>query len=244
MSQKIVDIPGVGKVQLVKSSRSKHIRITLTPDGARVSMPTWMPYAAGTAFVAQQKGWIRRQRENIAPRRLLGDGDRIGRMHTLHFMVVRTPTMVKTRIAATKITVQIHESTDIFDETIQARALEGAKKALKKEADLVLPARLAGLADKHGFTYSGVSTKQLKRRWGSCDSKQHIVLNYFLMELPWECIDYVLLHELTHTKHLHHGPAFWALMKLVLPSVDDIRKQMRQYQPMLRQNEPLTVLPN
>jgi hypothetical protein len=89
------------------------------------------------------------------------------------------------------------------------------------------------LAQKHGFEYSSVSVKRLKGRWGSCDQHQNIVLNLYLMQLPWELIDYVLLHELTHTRILRHGPDFWAAMQRVLPNVKAIRKEMKQHQPVL-----------
>ena len=87
-----------------------------------------------------------------------------------------------------------------------------------------------------------MAVKRLKSRWGSCDQHTNIILNIFLMQLPWECIDYVLLHELTHTNVLHHGPDFWLAMTQVLPNVTQLRKAMRDYQPILcvRDPEPVT----
>ena len=70
-------------------------------------------------------------------------------------------------------------------------------------------------------------------RWGSCDSKRNIVLNLYLMELPWELIDYVLFHELTHTEVLRHGPDFWSAMKRVLPDVQRRRKAIKSYRPVV-----------
>lgn len=234
MSQKIIELPGIGSVRLVKSSRNRNLRLTVDAKGVRVSMPQWTPYAAGSAYALQHMAWIKRHQENTPTVRILADGDRIGRMHSLHFQSVPTVQRTQVRLTASKIIVQYHPTEQATDPAVQARALRGTERALKKEADAVLPPRLQALAKQHGFEYGSVSTKRLQRRWGSCDSNRHIILNYYLMELPWDCIDYVLLHELTHTVHLHHGPDFWAHMKNVFPRVADVRTQLRQYQPMLR----------
>jgi len=98
----------------------------------------------------------------------------------------------------------------------------------------LLPPRLARLASEYGFSYRSVSAKQLKRRWGSCDSQHNIVFNFFLMELPWDLIDYVLLHELTHTEHMHHGPDFWSRLKQISPRALDLRRQINTYRPIIQ----------
>ncbi len=104
---------------------------------------------------------------------------------------------------------------------------------MRLQAEQLLPNRLASLAGTHGFEYGSISVKQLKGRWGSCDHQKNITLNLFLMQLPWELIDYVLLHELTHTNILRHGPDFWRAMEAVLPAVKNARKTLRAYQPVL-----------
>jgi hypothetical protein len=53
------------------------------------------------------------------------------------------------------------------------------------------------------------------------------------MQLPWQLIDYVLLHELTHTTILRHGPDFWRALEAVLPNARVLKKAMREYQPIL-----------
>src|SRR5690606_36436720 len=100
--------------------------------------------------------------------------------------------------------------TDPAHPRVQKAAQAAAIRALRKEAETLLPQRLRTLAEQTGFTYNSVAVKQPKSRWGSCSHQKHITLNLFLMQLPWRLIDYVLLHELTHTKVMRHGPPFWA----------------------------------
>jgi predicted metal-dependent hydrolase len=53
------------------------------------------------------------------------------------------------------------------------------------------------------------------------------------MQLPWELIDYVIIHELTHTKHLNHSDEFWAEFMRHEPKAKVLRKRVRSYQPVL-----------
>ncbi|MFC2052082.1 M48 family metallopeptidase [Chloroflexota bacterium] len=86
----------------------------------------------------------------------------------------------------------------------------------KTQAKSMLIGRLKYLAEKHGFTYNRVFIRNQRTRWGSCSSKNNISLNMKLIRLPDELVDYVILHELTHTHKKDHGKAFWTEMdKLV-----------------------------
>jgi len=97
----------------------------------------------------------------------------------------------------------------------------------------LLPQRLDQLAAQNGLNYSSVAIRQLKSRWGSCSSAKHITLNLFLMQLPWHLIDYVLLHELTHTKVLRHGPPFWEELEKHAPGARKLRREISAYQPII-----------
>ena len=59
--------------------------------------------------------------------------------------------------------------------------------------------------------------RKMKRQWGNCNSKGIITINSQLVRYPLSCIDYVIVHELTHLKHLNHGPNFYRLMASVMP---------------------------
>ena len=102
---------------------------------------------------------------------------------------------------------------------------------MKREAEQTLPPRLDFLAKTDGFEYGQVRIRQLKSRWGSCSEKGNITLSLFLVQLPEDLIDYVILHELTHTKFMHHGPDFWQELTRHLPDAKQLRKQIRAVHP-------------
>ncbi len=88
-------------------------------------------------------------------------------------------------------------------------------RALRYEANRILPERLKRLAEKYRFIYKGVTIRCTRSRWGSCSSQKNINLSCFLMLLRSRLIDYVCLHELCHTIEMNHSERFWALMDQV-----------------------------
>jgi predicted metal-dependent hydrolase len=69
--------------------------------------------------------------------------------------------------------------------------------------------RLNRLAQQYGFAYNRVSIRNQRTRWGSCSAKGNISLNIKLVVLPPELFDYVILHELVHTRIHNHSKKFW-----------------------------------
>jgi Predicted metal-dependent hydrolase len=103
-------------------------------------------------------------------------------------------------------------------------------EALRKNAKAVLPPRLSILAQTHGLTYESVSINSSKGRWGSCSARKTINLSCYLLLLPRHLIDYVLLHELSHTREMNHGDGFWSLLDdLTNGNAKMLRNELRQF---------------
>lgn len=85
----------------------------------------------------------------------------------------------------------------------------------RRQAKQLLPQRVAALAAQHGFSYSKISIKNIHSRWGSCSAQNNLNFSIYLMNLPDELVDYVILHELCHTVHKNHGVKFWTLLDAV-----------------------------
>lgn len=230
MATKQVEVEGLGTVTLYKRRGTRSVRLSIANgDQIRVTLPIWAPYRVGVDFAASKRDWILSQRRQPT---VLNEGMQIGKAHRLRF-VKSTGSRVTTRIKGTEIFVALPANVDAQDLGAQAAARRAAIKALKLEAENLLPQRLAALADQHGFTYRSVGIKQMKGRWGSCNSHKDIVLNCFLMKLPWDLIDYVILHELAHTRVMAHGKPFWNEVGKYVSNLSSIRKLMRTQQPTI-----------
>ena len=75
-----------------------------------------------------------------------------------------------------------------------------------------LPSLLSALSEQYHLPFKRVKITGSKGRWGSCSGTGSINLSCYLMLLPPHLMDYVLLHELSHTKEMNHGPRFWELL--------------------------------
>ena len=232
MAAKVVDVPDIGPVTLVKSAGNRSIRLSVTGHGVRVSLPKWTPYAVALSFVRQQQAWIRTQLA-AHDKALLQENTHIGKLHTLHFMPVPNSAALRTIITPTKLNVPLHPGEKVAQQSVQNRAEKAALKALKKEAEVLLPSRVKNLADKHGYSFESITIKNLKRRWGSCDSRKRLTFNLFLMQLSWQQIDYVICHELAHTVHMDHSADFWRAVERMMPDARMIAKRVRYTQPDL-----------
>lgn len=238
MAFKQFDLTG-HTVKIYKRRNSRSLRLSVTHSGdIRVSIPIWAPYSAGVTFAQSRLGWIRQQLP--VERNYLAHGQAIGKFHRLLF-VPYDGSKPSSRVGQTEIVIKYPAQLDAASSPVQRCAQAACIRALRHQAEQLLPQRLAQLATQYGYSYKSISIKQLKSRWGSCDQQKNLVLNLFLMQLPWHLIDYVLLHELAHTKVLQHGEPFWTEMQKTRPAAKQLRKALRSHQPVLLSNTPVPM---
>lgn len=89
--------------------------------------------------------------------------------------------------------------------------------------------RLEELADIYGFSIGRITVREQKTRWGSCSYCNNISLNIKLALLPNDLRDYVLLHELVHTKVHNHSAAFWRELDKYTGDGRSFARRLRQY---------------
>ncbi|RTZ98404.1 MAG: hypothetical protein DSY90_04650 [Deltaproteobacteria bacterium] len=99
----------------------------------------------------------------------------------------------------------------------------------RRRARKILIQRLDMLARMHGYQYNRVAVRNQKTRWGSCSSKNNINLNMKLTRLPEYLMDYVILHELVHTRIKNHGPRFYAELDRLIGHRKEMDKILKAY---------------
>ncbi|MCY0863797.1 MAG: SprT family zinc-dependent metalloprotease [Sulfobacillus sp.] len=105
---------------------------------------------------------------------------------------------------------------------------------MRQEAQVYLPQRLGEWAEHLALAPSRVKVGEYKTRWGYCRSDGLIALNWRLMQAPPSIMDYVIVHELVHLRHLHHQPSFWQSVAEVLPDYQARRQSLREWEPVLK----------
>lgn len=231
MATKIVVIPGIGEVVLAKRRGTRNLRLSINAQGKiRVGLPTWAPYRLGVEFAASRKDWIAKQLAGRQPV-TFANGIRFGKAHSLRLIIDPSRSRASSRLRESEVVVISPWPAD--HPGTQAKIVAACEKALAKEAAQLLPRRVAALADEHGYIYKEVKIRKLSSRWGSCSSDGTVTLNSYLMQLPWHLIDYVILHELAHTKHLNHSSDFWSSLTTTLPEAKQLRKEIKTFRPFL-----------
>jgi predicted metal-dependent hydrolase len=99
----------------------------------------------------------------------------------------------------------------------------------RREARKILVKRLDELAKAHGFKYNRVFIRNQKTRWGSCSSKNNISLNVKLVRLPERLTDYVIIHELVHTRIKSHNKKFYAELEKFVNDRKSLDRELKKY---------------
>ncbi len=213
-----------GRVRVIKRRGSRSMRIAVSQTGeVRLSIPYRISTEDGIKFLNEKKNWINKHKSEPT---YLEDGAQIGNNHTLKILVSKN-SKTTSKIIGNQIIVNMPEDTMIDD--VQKKLEQISKKLLKNEAESVLPQKIKSLANEHGYKIRDVSIKPLQSRWGSCSTEGDIVLNSFLMQLPYDLVTYVMFHELAHTKHHNHGDGFWDEVKKNIPDYKNKKVLLKKY---------------
>jgi predicted metal-dependent hydrolase len=99
----------------------------------------------------------------------------------------------------------------------------------RAEARRLLVGRLRELALVHGFLCNRVFVRNQRTLWGNCSARNNISLNINLLRLPTDLRDYVILHELVHTRHKNHSKAFWRELDRLVGNARQFQRNLRAY---------------
>jgi len=226
MTAKVVQFKQIGSVNFIKNRRSKNIKIRVKPDqSVHVSFPFYVSSSEVSQFVMKSINWITEQQQKFETKKSKIEP---GQFQTkLHSVVILEGTENKTKVNFNEIEIRLAD----FDSDSSRNYLENVMIGIYRyEAKKLLAPKINELAQKHGFQINKITIRNNKRNWGSCSSKNNISLNLQMMKLPDELIEYILLHELVHTRIKNHGPQFWTkLDELTNFRARELSKKVRTY---------------
>jgi predicted metal-dependent hydrolase len=211
-TENIVQYRDIGEVRYVINRRARNLSIRINQQGeVRVTIPRYVSQRRAESFLRSKQTWILKKLNELQIRTRLGRIPQVGDLLNVRGKV---------------FPIELQNSADSAEEAVW--------RILLAEARDYLPARVKLLAGKHGFEISGVKIRRMKTRWGSCTARGNINLNSWLVILPDHLTDYVILHELVHTRHHDHSPAFWVTLdKMTGEQSKALRKELRGHRIML-----------
>lgn len=193
------------------SPRARRVSLRVRPWlGLEVVVPKRFPRRRIEGILQQHEAWIRRQLARHAP--------------TLQAPPL--PGEIHLEALGKHWEIIVDENQRVLKERPEGRlcipaarekAIASLRNWVRRQAQLNLPERLQQLAQEHGFAYERVSIRSQKSRWGSCSSRGTISLNDQLLFLQPAAVDYLMVHELCHTREMNHSNRFWSLVESCCP---------------------------
>ncbi len=225
----IIDDKQLGRVVIRVNPRARRLVFRSKSDAIYVSVPPRTPLAEVERAIEKLRDRLAESREKL-PRPLIDPDYRIDTDYFKLSLVTGTHDKFLSHSELGNMKIVCPPDADFTDAGLQTWLHKVIEEALRRNAKIILPPRLYMLAGQHEFTYRSVKINSSQGRWGSCSAQQNINLSYYLILLPSHLIDYVLLHELCHTREMNHSDRFWALLDGVTDGNSaQLREELKQY---------------
>ena len=233
VKQKKIKIEEIDITFLARNS-SRSIRISITQiKGVRVFVPLFVSFSSAKSFVISKINWIKKHINKIeklkSEKTIFKPGFIFNtKLSAIEFKLTSTD-KIRSINKNNSIEILIPEDIMIKSSNCQLDIRNEIEKILRRDAKNYLPKRVNYFAEKFDFYYKKVTIKNAKTRWGSCSSINNINLNLHLMRLTDKLIDYVILHELVHTKIKNHQKEFWDLLDTVSGDAKGLDRELKKY---------------
>lgn len=223
-----------------RGPRRRSVALRLEGAAVVLAVPETMSRRALERFADERAGWLRRNAALLleAPRArdlAFADGETLhlrGEPVGLRVTVDRLRRRTAVAAAPGALTVVLPPGLDAASPAVRRDAIRQAVVGHARGlATASLPDRVAVFAERLGRRPAGVLVRDQKRRWGSCDSKGVVRLNWRLALLPSDLADYVCAHEAAHLAVMDHSARFWARVALVMPDWRERRTRLRRDAP-------------
>ena len=222
------------EIKLKKSFKAKNISIKIKPfEGVLVTVPMLVSFKLAEDFVKTKIKWINKNLNKVQKQEqsytfFSANNSFKTRSHLVN---ITTTELSKNtvHIENTNVKVLISKKLSISSEENQLYIRNIILEIWRKEAKEYLPKRVKALAIDHDFNYQKLTIKNTKSRWGSCSFDNNINLSLHLMRISNELIDYVILHELVHTKVKNHSSKFWETLEKHCPNSKILDKELKKY---------------
>lgn len=230
--KQIISDKDFGKIHFVVRRSARNITMRVKEDGLHVTTPPYRSITALLEAIAPFRERLRNVCSEVKPKPF-----------DLNFSIEAECFRLKLETSPLKnFTVSMRDETvviacpahaDFTTDRVQTLVKNAVMRAMRKKAEEYLPPLVQYWSSLFDLPYNKVTISKARSRWGSCSSKRDISLSFYLMLLPAHLMDYVILHELAHTREMNHGPKFWELLNQLTDSKAlALRKELRMHRPV------------
>ncbi|CAA6814021.1 MAG: Putative predicted metal-dependent hydrolase [uncultured Sulfurovum sp.] len=216
--------------ELLRKPRLKNTYIQVTSDGVLVKTNKTTSLKEVKAFVSKKSAWIVKHLEKQQAKKIdreIVTGSYIYYLGKRCYVELQVDTRLKKCKLAfrdSKFIINTHPN------VTQEELVWHINMFYKENAIEKIEPMVELWSSKMGLTPTFVGYRKAKTRWGSCSSRDRISFNYYLMKLPLELVEYVVVHELAHIEHKNHSARFWALVEKYLADYKQKQEKIREFE--------------
>lgn len=213
---------------LKRSKRARRVNLRLCPErGLELIVPLQCTDEMALEFLNEQKAWVYKHKALLNPKPTVAKLP-----EKLELPALEKNWFIRLENISGYKKIKLLEMRNelvLFGENL---ALEPCLKELKQwlymlaEKELYL--WLRQLSNETGLAFNRLTIRNQSTRWGSCSHDKNISLSVKLLFLPKNLTEYVLVHELCHTKHLDHSARFWGLVKEIIADYEIRKAQLKK----------------
>lgn len=211
-------------IEIKKSKLAKRQRIVISNEGVKVTVPHNMPITLANKFIENNFAWIQQKLKEFALRPAfkqkiaLKTGEKINIFGgSLELKITK----------ALKNSFEITEDFLIINIKDEQKIKPYFVNFLKEQLGYYLDFKISTYAKALNLYPKRITIKQQKTLWGSCSQKGNLNFNLNLIFCEKELIDYVIVHELCHLKHMNHSKKFWQLVESQIKDYSQKRKRLK-----------------
>ncbi|MFP5467306.1 MAG: M48 family metallopeptidase [Gammaproteobacteria bacterium] len=223
-----------------KRGKRRTIGLSVRPEGLTVSAPRWTPVGEVETLLRDRSDWVLEKLRETRQRSQALDQARIVWSDgvAFDFLGEQVRLLLDPAHAFAAAGGSLERTTDgggmpvlrlgLPHSADESRIRDAAQAWLMRQAQSLFSQRLDHFAPQLGVRHTRLRLSSAGTRWGSASVDGSIRLNWRLIHLSMDLIDYVVVHELSHLLHMDHSPRFWAVVAGVMPDHAERRRALKR----------------
>ncbi|MDP4180105.1 MAG: SprT family zinc-dependent metalloprotease [Bacillota bacterium] len=219
---------------ITESSKAKNIRLVIDQNGLRIVKPKRVGTGEVDRVIKEKAEWVYKhfnefqERRAKIPVRKWESGESVLYLGEKYIISIKEHNKNTVSVGFNGVLFEMLIDSKIYGEERRVIIESAFKKWYKKAAYKIFDERLKYFCGITGMKYDSMRIKEQKTRWGSCSGKGNLNFNWKLIMAPLWVIDYVILHEVCHLKHLNHSKDFWKMTRGYMPDYKNAQEWLKK----------------
>jgi hypothetical protein len=220
------------------SRRARRLIAKVFPSGrVEIVAPRWATQHCVQQFIERHHAWIERKSGEARARHPVAAAAPQGLPQSIELVALGERWQVRHEEAAGRAVVAARPAADgapgagvleLRGPPAHDAAWHGVLRDwLREHVRTPFAQRLQAVAHEHSFAYSRMVLRRQRTRWGSCSAHGSISLNVCLAFQPPQVLQYLMIHELAHTRHMNHSARFWSAVERSCPDWRAFDRELR-----------------